>query len=79
MQALYESLDPTGMPFKAWWPKMAATCTKEQWQTKLYKLGTPTEQVGGADEVYIGKLLFNHIDFGGHYHEYPIQPLPLRI
>ena len=57
---------------------MAATCTKEQWQTKLLKFGIPPMQVGDADEEYIGKLLFNHIDFGGNYHKDPVQPLPLR-
>ena len=75
-QELSQSLDLTGIPYKEWWLKMAATCSAAQWQTKLWAIGTPQQQVGGADNDYIGKLLFQHIDFDGNYYEEPLQTLP---
>ena len=55
---------------------MAATCSAAQWQTKLWDIGTPEEQVEDADKDHIGTLLFQHFDFDGNYHEEPLQTLP---
>ena len=76
VQELSQSLDIAGTPYKEWWLKMAATCSTAQWQTQLWATGTPEQQVGDADEDYIGTLLFQHIDFDGNYHEDPLQTLP---
>ena len=55
---------------------MAATCTTAQWQTKLWAIGVPEEQVMDADKDHFGTLIFQHIDLEGHYHEEPLQTLP---
>ena len=73
---LSQSLDLKGTPFMEWWSQMAPTCTTVLWHAKLWALGTPKQQVRNSDEEYIGKLLFYHIDFDGHYHEDPLQTSP---
>ena len=75
-QELSQSLDLTGTPYKEWWQTMAATCSAEEWQTKLWDIGAPEEQVDEADKDHIGTLLFQHFDLGGNYHEQPLQTLP---
>ena len=40
------------------------------------KDGTPKEQVTDAEADYIGKLLYQHIDFEGSYHAEPLQAPP---
>ena len=47
-----------------------------QWQIKLWAHVTPKELVKDAGEDYIGKLLFQHFDLEGSYHEEPLQASP---
>ena len=47
-----------------------------QWQIKLWAHGSPKELVKDAEVDYIGKLLYQHIDFEGSYHVEPLQAPP---
>ena len=73
---LSKSLDPTGSPYKDWWPNMAALRSTAQWQNKLRALGMPEQQVEEADKEQIGNFLFQHFDSEGNYHQDPLQTLP---
>ena len=73
---LSKSLDPTGSPYKDWWPKMAALRSTAQWRNKVLALGMPEQQVEDADKEQIGTFLFQHFDSEGNYHEDPLQTLP---
>ena len=75
-QELYASLDPAGLPYKDWWPRMQPLRSTAQWRNKLQALGMPAEQVESADKDQVGKYLFQHIDSDGTYHEDPLQTLP---
>ena len=73
---LSKSIDPTGTPYKDWWPKMAALRSTAQWQNKLRALGMPEQQVEDADKEQTGTFLFQNFDSEGNYHEDPLQTLP---
>ena len=73
---LSKSIDPSGTPYKDWWPKMASLRSTAQWQNKLRALGMPGQQVKNADKEQIGIFLFQHFDSEGNYHENPLQRLP---
>ena len=73
---LSKSLDPTGSPYKVWWPNMAALRSTAQWQNKLRALGMPEQQVEEADTEQIGTFLFQHLDSEGTYHMDPLQTFP---
>ena len=73
---LSKSIDPSGTPYKDWWPKMASLRSTAQWQNKLRALGMPGQQVEDADNEQIGTFLFQNFDSEGNYHEDPLQTLP---
>ena len=75
-QDIYAAIDPTGSPYKDWWPRVAALRATDQWHSKLQTLGMSAEQVEDTDKEQVGKLFFQHFDSDGTYHEDPLQTLP---
>ena len=73
---LSQSLNFEGISFQEWWNKIASTGSLMQWQIKLWAHGSPKELVTDAEADYIGKLLYQHIDFEGSYHAEPLQAPP---
>ena len=73
---LSRTLNFKGIPFQEWWHQIAPTASLMQWQIKLWGRGSPKELVQDADADYLGKFLYQHIDFEGSYHVESLQDPP---
>ena len=79
VKGLSRSLNLQGIPFQEWWNQIAPTGSIMLWQIKLWAHGSPKELVKDAEVDYIGKLLFQHMDFDGNYQPEPLQSPPLDV
>ena len=75
MRSLAGDIPEAGMPFHTWWCRVGPLKSREQWNTKLGRLGCG-ENVSLYNISVIGDKIFQHFNSEGRWEARALQAAP---